>query len=332
VAVNPFVFHIDQFLTNLSVMYRNGQFVSGLIMPGVPVLKQSDLFATYGTDNLRSLDDAISPKSVSNEVIMSRSGTQYYCDGHALKHVIADEDRANDDLGSLDIDATILLTDQILLNREINCLNNVIAGVGATNDLSASSGADQFDNDSFDPIKYIDEQKITIAKKIGRKPNVLVLSTPVLKGLRNNALVKGRITGAPSLDGSAITLQQLAAVLEIEQVIEASAVVNTAAEGMADALDFVWKKYALLSYVPKTPGLRTLSLGYHFMWNFPAASPVAGKSGLIDDIIPGGAGYGMRQWYDKARRSTIIEATMYYSQQVVCPNAGILFSNAVSEE
>ena len=328
-TINGFVLHVDRILTNISVMYRNANFVAASIFPLIPVEKQSDLFLTWGKDNLRSIADGIAPRALSNEITLNRATTPYYADGHALSYPLADEEAANDDMMDLSIDVTTILCDQSFLNREINCLAAITAGITTTIDLSASSGADQFSNDTFDPMKYIDQQKIAVAQVTGKKPNTLVLSTPVLAGLRNNALVKARITGAPNLDGSAITLQQLANVMELKQVLEASAVVNTAKEGQADNLQFVWGKQALLCYVPDAPGPRTLSLGYHFMWNFKATAE-SGRVVSSGDLIPGGAGFGVRQWYRPGIRSTQIEFLNYYAQQIVCPDAGILFTNAVA--
>lgn len=330
-AINNYVLHIDTMLTQVSVMYRNGNCVAGQIFPSLPVDKRSDLYAVWGKDNLRSLDDLVVPKSQSNEIRITRSPSQYYCDGHALRYPLGDEETAEDDLTSLQIDVTTILMDQATLNREINLVNAISAGITTTVDLSASSGADQWSNDSFDPIKYIDAQKIAVALVTGKKPNTLVVSTPVLSALRNNATVKDRITGAPNLDGSAITLQQLANVMDVKQVLEASAVVNSAKQGQNDSLQFVWGKTALLCYVADSPGPRTVSLGYHFMWNYLAKTTgMAGQAKPIEDIIKNGAGYGIRMWYDQKIRCTHIESLMYYAQTIICPDAGIYFINAVA--
>jgi sulfide:quinone oxidoreductase len=42
-----------------------------------------------------------------------------------------------------------------------------------------------------------------VATAVGQKPNSLLLSRPVFRGLRNNALVKQRISGAPGIHAGA---------------------------------------------------------------------------------------------------------------------------------
>ena len=39
--------HIDQALTNISIAYRNANYLGEQIFPNVPVNKQSDKFFTY---------------------------------------------------------------------------------------------------------------------------------------------------------------------------------------------------------------------------------------------------------------------------------------------
>jgi hypothetical protein len=51
-------------------------------------------------------------------------------------------------------------------------------------------------------------------------PNSLLLSRPVFRGIRNNLLVKNRVSGALNgIDASRITAQQLAALLEVENLL-----------------------------------------------------------------------------------------------------------------
>lgn len=309
--------------------YRNAQFVADQIFPTIPVLKQSDDYFVGGTDGLRSTPDLIVPRTRSNEAIMQRSPTPYTAKGHALSYPIPDEDRSNDDLGGLEIDATQTLMDKLLLNREIDVVARIQAGGVPVQDLSATAYANAFDNPAADPIAFIDAQALSMGRLTGLKPNMMVFSSQSLAGFRNNPNVKSRITGAPSLDGSAITLQQIANVLNLETVIEASSVQNTAKEGQADSLSYVWGKTALLLFKPKTPGLRTVSLGYNFMWNFPASPVAGGASKPVGDIVAGGAGYGVRMWYEQCNRTTMIEALMYYAQQIISANAGVYFANAV---
>jgi hypothetical protein len=299
----------EQALTNVSVMYRNADFVAEQVMPIVPVNKQSGKYFVYGLDNLRAQEDARRPGTMSNEIAWSLSKDTYFCDGHALHQYIPDEWRETADAAiDLDTDTTIQLTDKIFLNREIALVAALAAAM-----TPASQATQYWDDDDVDPVMILDEYKETVALAIGRKPNSLVLSRPVFRGLRNNYNVKRRISGAPSLDASLITQQQLANVLEIDNLIVAESVKVTTAEGIAPtAASYVWGDYGLLFFRPPSPGLRTVSLGYHYTWN----------TGRLGSLV----------YKDRApkRHSDWIEVMRYFDQKVVAAAAGVLCSNCVS--
>jgi hypothetical protein len=300
--------HVDSALTNVSVRYRNAAFIADRVFPEVTVDKQSNKYPVYGKENLRADDDLRRPGTESNEIEWSLSHDPYYCDGHALNSVIPDEHRGNADGAiDLDMDTTENLTDKILLSREVNLVAALAAGA-TTVDLAAI----KWDNDANDPVKKVDLERETIAKACGLAPNVLVVSRPVFRGMRNNALVKGRITGAAELRNASVSAQQLADLMDLQEVIIADAVKLTSNEGQADVLDYVWGKYALLFYRPPSPGLRTISLGYNFMW----------KTGNLGSLV-------YRGRLEK-RHADYIEVMKYYDQKVVAVGAGILFANVVT--
>ena len=301
--------HVDAALTNVSVMYRNGQMVADSIFPMIPVDKQSNKYWTYGLDNLRPDDDTRRPGGESNEIDWSLSANPYYCDGHALSQVIPDEWRENADAAiDLDTDTTIQLTDKLWLNREVAAAAAVAASVTASDQTAA-----KWDTDTTDPIKIIDTAKETIAPAIGQKPNVLLLSRPTFRGLRNNALVKARVGGALNgIDQSRITTSQLASLLEVDEVIIGDAIKVTSAEGQTVTSSYVWGKTALLFYRPPSPGLRTVSLGYQFTW----------MKGRLGALVYKGR-------LDK-RHSDFVEVMRYYDLRITAASAGVYFTNCVA--
>jgi len=302
--------HVDSALTNVSVMYRNGKFVADQVFPELPVDKQSNKYFTYGIDNLRVDEDERRPGAVSNKIDWGLSPNPYYCDGHALHTPMPDEWRGNADQAiDLDTDMTIALTDKILLAREVNVASAVAAGA-TTVDQSGT----KWDVDTNDPVKIIDTQKETIAQATGQKPNSMLLSRPVFRGLRNNALVKQRISGALNgIGGSLITAEALATVLEIDNLIIGEAVKVTSNEGQAVTSSYVWGKNALLFYRPPSPGLRTISLGYLFTWTVGRMSALVYKGRLPD-----------------LEHSDYIEVMRYYDPRVVAAAAGIWLTACVS--
>jgi hypothetical protein len=300
----------DPILTNVSVQYRNPAFIADLIFPEVPVDAQTGKYFKFGKDNLRPQDDSKRPGGMANEADFTLSQEDYNAEGHSLRFFIPDPWRKSPTGGvDLDVDTTIQLTDRLQLNQDINLFKTVSGGGVPLVDVNA--GGALWDDPDVDPITRIDQEKQALAKK-GKMPNALVLSRPVFTGVRNNRNVKARITGAPGLEASKISAQQLASVLEIDTLIVADVVKNQSAEGQADDLDFVWGKTALLFYRPTTPAVRTVSLGYHFVW----------RTGVNGQLV--------RRYRNEDRESDVIEPQKYYDQKIVCSDAGTFFENCVS--
>ena len=59
--------HVDQALTEVSVAYRNTQYVADSVFPVVPVSKQSNKYFIYSKDNFRTLDDARRPGEIMRQ-------------------------------------------------------------------------------------------------------------------------------------------------------------------------------------------------------------------------------------------------------------------------
>lgn len=298
----------DQVLTNVSVQYKNAAMVAERVFLRVPVGAAAGHYYEFTKNNMRAMNDAKRPGTIAHTSDLQTVKRDYECDGHGLRYPIPDPWRKQPTGGvDLDIDTTTTLTEQLMLTQEINLYNKISGAMTPVNITAA-----KWDDDTIDPIKRVDAEKVSIAKKIGKIPNVLLLPRPCFTGVRNNALVKGRITGATELKNSSVTAQQLADAMELEEVLVADAVVNSAAEGQADSLDFVWGKTALLFYRDPSPGLRTVSLGYHLTW-------ITGVNGQL-----------VRVYRDEPKESDVIEVQKYYDQKIVSLDAGTFFTNVVA--
>ncbi len=90
----------------------------------------------------------------------------------------------------------------------------------------------------------------------------------------------------------------------VPQVIQ-----STAHIGQADTLSYVYGKLALLFYVPKSPGLRTPSFGYTFVWK---------------------TGYQVKRYREEGTDADIIKVKKWYDLKIVESNAAYLWLAAVA--
>ena len=123
--------HLDQFLTNYSIVYRNQDFVGGRLFPDFPVSKQNDRYPIFGFERFKAYNTERAPGSEANEMPGWRmSNDEYYCDGKAQKQLIPDELRAKWDFSTgPEVFTTETLADIIDKQREIQIFNLVMNSV-----------------------------------------------------------------------------------------------------------------------------------------------------------------------------------------------------------
>jgi len=293
--------HIDVALTNVSVGYKNAEFIGDQILPVVPVNKSSDIVRTYGKEAFRLDDDIRANGAESNRVVAYSVGTtSYSCQTHSLNDVVTDKDRANADKPiNPDIDTTEGLTDKILLRREYDqgsYLFNTSTFSGTTTALSGT--------------QHIDTYKDTIQNAIGREPNIVAIGYPVYVKLKNHPDILDRLKYTTK---GVVTPELLAELFQVDKVLVGKSIYNSAREGQTASMSRIWGKYVLLAYVNPKPSLKSPTLGYTFQ-----------------EKIYGGKGWKVKKWRREELEGDEIEVSTSYDVKLLCGDAGYLLSSVVS--
>jgi hypothetical protein len=304
--------HVDQALTEVSIAYRNRQYVAAEIFPRIPVTKQSNKYFVYSKDNFRIFDDSRRPGARANEIDWTLSTDTYFCEGHALAQAIPDELRANADQAiDVDVETTEMLTDLLYIQSEILVASKATDPAVVTQNTTLSGTSQWSDYTNSDPLKAVEDQKPTILKQIGQVPNALLVSYPVFVALRNHPKIIERFKYSQV---GIVQPDHLKSVFNVDYFLVGAALKNTAKEGQADSLDYIWGKHAILFYKPPTPGRRTVSLGYQFTWLFGANTE----------------GFLVKRYRDEGRTADVIETQLYYDAKVVAASAAYLWLAAVA--
>lgn len=264
--------HIDRALTNMSVAYMQdaSNYIADKVFPIVPVKRQSDLYYIYNTGDF--LRDEAKVRGASTE---SAGGDYdldtdtYYCKVHAFHKDVSPHERANyDDPLDADKDAELFVSQKMLIRREMEWSTKYFKTGVWTREMAGANTADAthyvyWDDDKSTPIQDIAVEGLLMASRTGYKPNTLVLSPYVFSSLKNHPDVLDRIKYTET---GIVTTALLASLFEVEHVYVAWAVVNTAAKGVADDIQFIMGKNALLCYSNPKPALKQPSAGYIFTW------------------------------------------------------------------
>jgi hypothetical protein len=328
--------HIDRPLTNVSVAYFQdpNDFIADKVFPSLPVDKRSDIFWKYSKSDWRRTDaQRRAPGTESVGIGWSNQTDNFFCDVYAVHVDIDAQTRANADSNwNLDSDATRLITQHLLLNKDRQWANSYFkTGVwdvektghaGSVGDpVNAADEFVQWDQAASDPLTDSTNWLTDFRLSVGRKANFMVMGTDVWKALKNHEAILDRIKYTQK---GVLTEELVAEFLGIEKLYIGYASEGTGPQfndGAAqdDATTYDWMldtKGILFGYAPSRPGLLEPAAGYTFNWRGYGAG---NKYGLTMSNFP-----------DLKTRSDRIEGEAAYDMKVVSKDCGVFINDAVS--
>jgi hypothetical protein len=267
-------------LTNVSLAYYQDQssFIADKMFPVVPVQLQSSIIWEWDVNYI--LKNGMKPRAegTESEGIGSKLNQKtYLCLVTALHKDISDQRRANE-LAPINADrnATTQLSAQAVQYREISLKASAFGtgkwtGMTDQAGVSGSPGANQFkqwDQPSSDPVADVTNFKQTILLATGVEPKRMAMGRQVWDKLKTNQAIIDRlkffgVPGSPTI----VTMNAVAALFGVEEVLVSSTVQQTSNEGAATAVNgFVIGKEFVLFNTPPAADIDTPSAGYTFAW------------------------------------------------------------------
>lgn len=313
--------HVNRPLTVLSIAYIQDRkdFIATEAFPIVPVQKQSDLYFSYTKDFwFRSGAQKRAPGTESaGGGFGLNSSNSYSADVWAFHYDVADQIRANADSPiSLDRDATMFVTQNNLLRREILWTNKYMStgiwtGSSTGGDITP---ANLWDTSTGNPISDFDLQKRAVKSHTGFLPNTIVVADDAFFAIKNNPNVLDRIKYTQR---GVVTEDLLAALCQVEKFLISQAVLNSAAEGQTGSFGFLTSATAWIGYSNRTPGIMQPSAGYTFAW--------------VGQVGSGAGGEGrIKSFRMEHLESDRIEGEMAFDQKLVGADLGAFFTGTNS--
>lgn len=258
--------HLDAVLTNISLAVSNDQaLIAPQVWPVVPVKKDSDVYYVYDKSNMRVDETRWAPKTTAKEINWNVTPEGYKTERHALQELVEDDEKQNQDT-PIDVmaDSAQIIAEKLMIRREKR-LAAVLddAGsyeAGADVSIVLANRWDNYTSATSDPSADVAAARAKINAMTGKSPNVMVLPRQVYEKVREHPKVMERIKYTQV---GVITPQLLQTLWDIEKVIVAGGIENTAIEGQADSLAYIWGKQVYFGVVAARPGLRQISWGYH---------------------------------------------------------------------
>lgn len=317
--------HVDAFLTNFGQMYvqDEGNFVAAQAATLVQVTKPSDKYTKYPRSHFFRDDVEVRPLGGTPvQVGYKIESGNYNAEEYALEHFVDDRQRVAADAPiNLDLNAARLLTQKHMIKRDRIWVQKFFKpGVWGTDVVGVPSGVSpgeilQFDDANSDPIGVIDRYKEVMAETTGMMPNTLVLGARVKRVIRNHPDVVDRVKYTQR---GIITDEILASLFDLDNVVTARGVYNSAAEGATDNFTFIAPKDDMwLGYIDPVASLDS-----------PTAISVFAWTGLIPGATNALGGV-MERGRDNRAHSDYFQMRMAWDMHLVASELGVFFNGAV---
>lgn len=298
--------HRDKPLENISIAYKPSGLIEQEISPVVKVKKESDQYYVYSRQSLAVPETLRANGAESNKATFDVSTSSYRLDEHSLHDDVTDRDRENaDDAINLDVDTTEILTERILLRREVSCADMLFSTNNFSNSASLTSTMAWNQNTTLsNPITIVDSATAAIIQQSGKVPNILVTNDASFRGAKEHTSIIDRVkyTSADS-----VTETILAKLFTIDKLVVGRSVYNSADEGTGtDTMTFIWTNCAWLGYVERNAGLKKVSAIYTLQ-KYDEGSP-----------------YIVKKWREEKLGADRIEVSSMFQHKAVATNCAFL--------
>lgn len=267
-------FPIQPALTAIAVGYRNTDYIADLVAPRVTVAAEEFEWLRWNlADGFTIPDTRVGRKGQPAEVEFTATEETSSTFDYGLDSFIPQKDIDNAPPNyDPEARATEGTTDLVLLDREKRVADTTFAlATYASTMRTTLSGTSQWsDFTNSNPLTAIKAARDSMIMP----GNVLVLGQQVWSTVQNHPVLVRAVFG-PLAQGGQITRQQLAAALEIDEVVVGNAWANTARAGQTVSLGRVWGKHAALIRRERNPaGPNRMPT---FMWTAQFGTRIAGR-------------------------------------------------------
>lgn len=309
-------FPINPALTAIALSYRNTALVADMVAPRVPVAVDSFKYFKLNKDDGFTIPDTkIGRKSEANEVEFGGTEVTDSTADYGLKDAVPAQDIRNaqgtpfDPMGQ----AAQNLSRLVQLDREVRVANIVFNAnnYAAANKATLNGAAQWSDYTNSNPVSAL----LTAFDAMVMRPNKLVLGQAVWTVLRQHPRVVEAIkgTGAGVNAVGMVTREQLAALLEIQEIIVGQAFVNSAKKGATASYGRAWGKFAAALYTE------------------PVASTQSATTAIF--TAESGGGLRVRDWFEEKRGTDgahVVQAVDTVKEVMPANDLGYLWSAAVA--
>jgi hypothetical protein len=304
-------------LTNLLLGMSQGSYVAEKLFPRLPHALSSITLAQIGNERLKRYNLRRAPGAATKRIEIKYEGKIYSVDEYSCEVPIPRQMiRESDALKVLNLGANLDVSQMAMTTADGILAQDYeldVAGVAtlpgsyASGHTTALAAGTKWSATTGTPVTDIRAASDVIRKKIGKRPNKLILSADAQAALITNTEVRSYL---PNTQMGPANMDQLKTILNVKEIETADAVWQDN-DGVGKD---VWGNNAILAYVPNIGGAGG--------GNISLAEPAFGFTNVIE-----GHPFAEKPYYDEQSKSWIYGATYERRVNVAYNTAGFLFQN-----
>jgi hypothetical protein len=290
-------------------MQDSNGFVGRRLFPIFNAGLQSAAYYVFDKANLLNFPQNIqrAPGTGYSRSLMKLSDDTFNCREYGHEEPVDDGEREKYGI-ALDADAaaTRRATNVIMCNHEIRVKTKATAA-----GVPTSTPGTKWDQANSDPVGDVDVAKGTILQGCGMPANTMLINWDNFRILKEHAKVTDKIKYTQK---GIVTLDMLAGVFGVENMLLAYTVQNTANEGQAITPSFIWGDAVILAHVEAAQDLMSPNFGRTFAW-----TKFTGQDGVLVDT-----------YREDKVKSDVHRAVQWTDEKMVGTDCGFYLSNTLA--
>lgn len=304
---------VDPVLTNLSIGFRNPEFIWDQAMPPITVDQKTGTFFIWTRDfwMRRQAGGVRAPSGPYLRVGYGVTTGTYIAIERGFEKATDDPTKAASQAPeSLDVVDTEFLTNLMQLEMEKDVAGEFFAAAKWQTDTTLVTTNQWSDFDNSDPINDAEVAKRTIRRDTGASPNLLVVGALGWEKLKEHPLLLEKYKHTQS---GILTAELVAAALGVSTLLVGSSVENTAAEGATYVGADIWADNAVFVSIPPNPGLMVPAGGYNFIWDERGNVP-----------------WAVENYRDETIRANVTRIFTHYVPKITAKEFGYRYADVVA--
>jgi len=255
---------VDPVLSQFARGYQQAGLIGRVLFPRAFVPVRGFKRVEFGKEGFRLYNTRRAPGTATKRLVFGYDGKPASLDQHGLDGVVPREHVGEAAAGpgiDLQQEASRVVLDAMQLDEEVSqaALATTAGNYAAANKVTLA-GSDQWSHADSKPKDAVKEGKEAVRSKIGRNPNVMVISKPIFNALDDHPALLDKLKYT---SGASITTDILARYFDVDKVVVGEAVYT---DGDETSFTDVWGNFCVLAYVPQggQPSVRVPSYGYTY--------------------------------------------------------------------